>query len=154
MSGEKVNLVRYLGAVKILLALGVFVLSGVWSWGQDFFDESLQAFRSSQNLSMPDWDDSLAVSSHLRAEKLAALGALSHEEQGKGPGLQMLAEGFPPGTFGEVLGAGGDPEKVWRAWLDSPSHRALLSDPAWTSWGSGWATRGNTKVFVLRFRGP
>jgi uncharacterized protein YkwD len=80
---------------------------------------------------------------------------LSHKDRsGRSPALQLLHEGFSPGEFGEVLGAGSDPDRVWQAWLASPPHRAVLTDPSWEAWGYGRAQVGSTTVYVLRFRGP
>ena len=114
----------------------------------------MHAFRDGLALETPQWDENLARSSQARAVELAQTGVLSHEDgQGRGPGLQLIGQGFSPGEYGEVLGAGADPVKVWQAWVASPSHKAILADPFWTAWGYGSAPMGNTFVYVIRFSG-
>jgi uncharacterized protein YkwD len=116
---------------------------------------SLFAFRAESGLNLPDWDPELADSALLRAQVLAQAGELSHEDSlGRGPGLQALSEGLPPGEYGEVLGAGADFGAVWAAWLASPPHRKVLMTPGWTRWGSGSAPHGSTRVWVLRLWRP
>jgi len=96
----------------------------------------------------------LAQSCLARSRKLAALGRISHQDDGRGPGVQALVEGLPPGVYGEVLAAGKDPLQVWKAWLDSATHRAVLADPRWESWGWGATGSGETTVWVVRFWRP
>ena len=115
----------------------------------------LPTFRQSHGLSLPAWSSELADSALRRAQTLAETGVLSHEDPlGRGPGLQALAEGLPPGEYGEVLGAGRDFDAVWAGWLGSPPHRDVLSSPGWTRWGLGSAPLGATRVWVLRFWKP
>lgn len=66
----------------------------------------------------------------------------------------MMAEGLPPGVYGEVLGSGPSLTAVWEAWLASPTHRAVLREPGWTKWGWGRAGEGTKTVWVLRFYKP
>ena len=115
----------------------------------------LQALRSDKGLSAPEWDPDLAASCEGRAAELAAGGQLSHTDaQGRGPGLQAMALGLPPGDYGEVLGSGLSAAAVWAAWLASPPHRAVLLEPGWTKWGVGTAVYGDVTVFVLRLWRP
>jgi len=131
-----------------------FLIVGILASGQAFPTEAFVSFRAEWGLQTPAWDEKLALSSQDRAEELARAGVLSHEDSlGRGPGLQMTSQGMAPGVFGEVLGAGADFAKVWQAWLNSPSHRAILADPSWLSWGWGQAALGKTTVYVIRFRG-
>lgn len=126
------------------------------SVGADPFpSEELAVFRRGLGLSVPTWSSALAASAQARSTDLASEGELSHEDRdGRGPGLQMRAEGVPPGEFGEVLAAGRDPSLVWRAWLSSPSHRAVLAESGWTLWGAGWTSTSGTTVWVVRFWKP
>jgi len=133
----------------------LLVLAASPAWTQSFPLDEFRSFRSGAGLAVPDWDQALADTCGARAAVLAAGGGLSHgDDQGRGPGEQLVAQGFPPGLYGEVLGAGEDPKAVWRAWLASPPHRAVLADRRWTSWGWGAVTSGGTTVWVARFRGP
>jgi len=123
--------------------------------GAQALSQALEALRGPLGLSAPLWDDALATTCRARAQALADQGLLTHQDpQGRGPGQQLLAQGFPPGVYGEVLGAGSRVTEVWAAWLASPPHRAVLSDPRWTRWAYGQASTGATTVWVVRFRGP
>jgi uncharacterized protein YkwD len=136
------------GAVVVLL----LVMGAGAAFADPPFHDQVTAFRQARGLSLPTADPALVRSSGARAQALADTGVLSHvDEEGRGPGLQLTAEGFPPGEFGEVLGAGADPQEVWAAWLASPTHRAVLEAPGWTAWGAGSASVGQTTVWVIRF---
>jgi len=118
--------------------------------GQDLVE--LQHLR--QGLAPLVWDQALAETCLNRALVLAAAGELTHEDSGRSVGLQLVAQGFPPGLYGEVLGAGADPDSVWRAWLASPTHAAVLRDPRWTAWGWAKAESASGWLWVVRFRAP
>jgi uncharacterized protein YkwD len=137
----------------VFLAL---VLTGSASLhAQQPFDGPLSTLRANTGLLLPQIDDSLSAACQSRAQELAASGELAHVDgQGRGPGEQAMAQGMPPGVYGEVLGAGFSPEAVWRAWLGSPTHRAVLVEPGWTLWGWGSAVRGAVTVYVVRFYKP
>ena len=123
--------------------------------GQDSPDAPLRTFRASFGLSLPQLDTLMSAACGTRAAELARSGELSHTDtQGKGPAFQMLSQGFPPGEYGEVLGAGTLFATVWEAWLNSPSHRKVLESPGWTTWGWASVSLGKTTVWVLRFWKP
>lgn len=104
---------------------------------------------------LPAVDARLEESARARATVLAAQGELTHVDQdGRGPADQMLVLGGGPGAYGEILGAGADLELVWKAWLLSPRHRAVLDEPGWQRWGWGRAARGPNWVWVVRFWKP
>lgn len=133
----------------------VLVLAASPVWAQSFPLDEFQRFRASLGLAVPAWNQALADTCGQRAAVLAAGGVLTHlDQRGRGPGEQLLTQGFPPGVYGEVLGAGEDPRAVWRAWLASPPHRAVLADCRWTSWGWGAVRSGATVVWVARFQAP
>lgn len=136
--------------------LALFILVAPLAMADDPDPAPLLAqVRAGQDLPPPVRDPRLDRLCALRAAELAGLGALSHDDaEGRGPGLQALASGYPPGLFGEVLGTGPDLEQVWRAWLASPPHRSVLLQAGWTRWGAGWARRGAAAVWVLRFWQP
>lgn len=137
------------------LGLAAWLLVSALVGAEDLPLSQLRTFRDHAGLSLPVWDAALARSCTDRARVLAAWGELSHEDaDGRGVGEQLTALGFPPGTYGEVLGAGNSLDRVWEAWLASSPHRAVLSSPRWRTWGAGWAAAGSTKVWVLRFAGP
>lgn len=139
--------------MRLTLATAVFLV-GIGGWAVPP-DTAVLAFRQRAALSLPQWDETIAQSCHQRAVVLAESGTLSHADaRGRGPGVQMVAQGVAPGEFGEVLGAGGDWDAVWTAWLASPSHRAVLNEPGWTRWAWGSADRGESTVWVLRFWKP
>ena len=117
-------------------------------------EKLFRSFRQDLGLRTLDVDADLTASSHRRALALFQIGYLSHQDElGRGPGLQMISEGLPPGVYGEVLGAGPDWNSVWQAWLASPTHREVMADPAWRRWGWG-VSSGVPTVFVLRFWHP
>ena len=123
--------------------------------GQDFPLVPFQTFRAEEGRSFPSWDGDLAASCASRSQELALSGEISHwDDRGWGAGHQLVARGFAPGVFGEIIGAGGDPLQVWRAWLKSPTHRAVLVDARWKRWGWGASRLGNTTVWVVRFWAP
>jgi uncharacterized protein YkwD len=135
-----------------------FLLMLTWSMplhAQSPFDGLLGTLYADSGFSTPKNDDSLSASCRTRAAELAASGELAHiDGWGRGPGDQAMAQGLPPGVYGEVLGAGPSPEDVWRAWLSSPSHRSVLMEPGWTAWGWGSAVHGAVTVYVVRFWKP
>lgn len=119
------------------------------------FDRDMEELRTSQGLSRPEWNPDLARITLERARVLAAQGSLSHEDAvGRGPGLQAVVQGLPRGEYGEVLGVGASPDGVWRAWLASPPHLAVLREPGWATWASASVVTGETTVWVIRFWKP
>ena len=139
---------RFLGVV-------CWFFAAVSGWTQQFPLDEFQTLRHQAGLSSLLWDEDLAKTCQVRSKELSASGQLSHRnENGQGPGNQLMAEGFPPGVYGEVLGAGKDPLEVWKAWLSSPTHRLVLVDPQWKSWGWGASKMVESTVWVVRFRNP
>ena len=135
-----------------LLLVGLLVAAS--GWAQGFPGDKVQDLRRSHRLSVLGWDEALAASCRQRSQALVESGQLSHfDDQGRGPGEQLVGEGFPPGLYGEVIGAGHDPQQVWQAWLASGPHRAVLVDPRWVAWGWGAISTGSTTIWVVRFRG-
>jgi uncharacterized protein YkwD len=65
-----------------------------------------------------------------------------------------MSEGLAPGEYGEILGSGVLASSVWKSWLASPTHRAVLLEPDWTTWGEGEAVYGRVTVYVIRFWKP
>jgi len=140
--------------MRPILCLVAFFVAGLL-WGQSTPDEILLSYRENSALSVPRWDANLAHSARNRASVLAQSGTLSHfDDQGRGPGLQMVSEGLPLGEYGEVLGAGSSFSSVWATWLNSPPHLAVLRTKAWTNWGWGSSERSGVTVWVLRFWRP
>jgi len=78
------------------------------------------------------------------AEELARSGTLRHSR---------LSDGLPRGwrRLTENVGRGPDLESIHRAFMDSPSHRANILDPAVTWMGTGHAVSvtGVTYVAVV-----
>lgn len=143
-----------MGIVK--RGLGVGLLLVATSLGAiGFPGDEVAALRKGLGLKPLLWNALLASTCQLRSQVLAQSGSLSHEDsEGRGPGVQLVAQGFPAALYGEVIGAGNDPEAVWEAWLTSSSHRRVLTDPRWTSWGWGASRSSTSTVWVLRFSGP
>jgi uncharacterized protein YkwD len=140
-----------------MLRLGflMLVLVSPLAWGQEFPQALLKTFRDEAGLSLPQWDEVLAATCRDRAAALAEAGVLTHEDaRGRGPGGQLVAQGLGEGLYGEILGAGSDAAAVWKAWLASPRHRAVLADPRWKTWGWGTARTAASVVWVVRFRAP
>lgn len=124
-------------------------------WAQELPRPEFVQFRQKAGLSVPQWSPSMASAVEGRAQRLAMEGQLSHNDQkGRGPGVQMLLLGFPPGDYGEVLGAGQTWQAVWGKWLESRTHREVLTTPGWTQWALGSAPVGKTTVWVLRVYRP
>lgn len=139
--------------MRTLLAFLILAVGGV-TQAQPFEAEVAQ-LRGSRSLGAPQWSQELAWLVLDRAQELATEGRLSHEDaQGRGPGMQAVARGFPRGEYGEVLGAGASPEAVWRAWLASDPHREVLLEPGWQTWASASVTLGDTSIWVVRFWKP
>jgi len=122
---------------------------------QETLCSTFDRFRHQAGVSVPVWNPLMAQASEARAQDLVQAQTLSHQDdQGRGPGVQMLLHGFPPGEYGEVLGAGPQWQAVWEAWLASPTHRQVLSTPGWQQWAFGAARLGKTTVWVLRLYRP
>lgn len=141
--------------IRRILLIGLLSLSTSGVWADEALPDLLLSFRASSGASLPERTAELDRSAQKRALHLAEAGALSHEDgKGRGPGLQMVSEGFPPGVFGEILAAGASVDTVWQGWLSSPPHRAILAEPGWTQWGWGVVETGSTRVWVVRFWKP
>ena len=137
--------------MRLLLLTGLFFVA-LCASAEPNPNEVLRTFRASEGLQQPVFDDKIALACRQRARMLLAAGSLTHtDREGREPGLQMLRLGFPVGEYGEVLGAGANFGDVWRAWLRSPTHWAVLRAPLWKSWGWGSAASGRRIVWVLRF---
>lgn len=140
---------------RLLVGLALVVCVPLLVNAEPRLDDALAQYYGLRGWPVPAVDSLLEESARARATVLAAQGELTHEDQaGRGPADQMLARGGGPGTYGEILGAGTALELVWKAWLASPRHRAVLDEPDWQRWGWGRAARGASWVWVVRFWKP
>lgn len=140
---------------RLVLGLGLVVCLSHFANAQPSLEDTLAGYYGVWGWTLPAADALLEESARSRATALAEQGELTHVDAlGRGPADQMLAKGGGPGTYGEILGAGADLEGVWRAWLASPRHRAVLDEPGWQRWGWGRAARGASWVWVVRFWKP
>jgi hypothetical protein len=94
----------------------------------------------------------LAETARRHAEDLAARGEISHVGTGGTTVLERWrSAGGTSLRVGEIIGAGEALSGVENAWMESPSHRAVLLDPLWTHVGWGSAGRGTMEVHVVLF---
>ncbi len=62
-----------------------------------------------------------------------------HTPEGAGPADRAVAAGYPSRFVGENIAAGQpDPERVVRAWIDSPGHCVNLMDGRYRTLGVGY----------------
>ncbi len=116
-----------------------------------FLSEWVNAARLREGLTVLETSPVLARTAREYARELAAAGRLSHRDSRGGSALERQRDrGGAALRVGEVLGAGPDPARVARAWLDSGRHRAVLLDPGWTHLGVGTAPAGGgQRVWVV-----
>ena len=77
------------------------------------------------------------------AEHLASIGRLEHSD---------LWDGMPDGgkAIGENVGAGGDLDTIYAAFMNSPKHRTNLLDPRWNWAGTGVAVGADGTMYVVQ----
>ncbi len=85
-------------------------------------------------------------------------GFFGHEDPatGHGPADRAITHKYPFYAIGENLAAGPEtPAEVMRAWMESPSHRAIILDERWTEVGIAVRTGGEFSVYwVQEFGDP
>lgn len=117
--------------------------------------ELVNTHRRSVGLRVLHVGPALERSAAWKARHMARNGYMSHLDM---PGRRTLAQrlrscGFTGRSWGEVLAAGQRrPRVVVRAWLSSPSHRAVLEGRWWRSVGAGAArSRAGGLYWALDF---
>jgi len=86
------------------------------------------------------------------AKTLLQWGRISHEgPDGLRVGSRLLKAGYTQGKAGEVLGAGPDLLSIWDAWQKSETHRLLLTDSSWSTYGYGLVEYDENFLLVIVF---
>ncbi len=109
------------------------------------FVTEINRFRVAQGLVPMEVDDSLTVAAREWAREMAAVGEISHAPD--------LGSGVAPGwhKLGENVGVGPDVDALHQAFLDSPTHRANLTDPSFNKVAVGVIRDGETLYTTHRF---
>lgn len=115
----------------------------------------LSAFRLSQGLTVPQENPQMNRRAQARASRLAQASGFGHvDDRGVSFSQFWISHQSRPGTAAEILGFAGQPATLVSAWLASPPHKAVLSDPDWTEWGWGAVQRGQSWLIVLHWFHP
>jgi uncharacterized protein YkwD len=90
------------------------------------------------------WVEPVAAAAGTHARDMATAGWWGHQgPQGESMEAYLKAHGVSPTLAGDALArnfTGKDAAaRVFRAWLDSPSHRAILEDCRFRAHGAGYA---------------
>lgn len=88
----------------------------------------------------------LTVAAYQHSVDMATQNTPAHQgSDGSSGGGRMLAAGYHWQTWAEVIGWGfADPASMVTWWLNDAEHRTILLSPAFTEFGIGYATLGNT----------
>lgn len=88
----------------------------------------------------------LTLAAYRHSLDMATQTTPAHQgSDGSSGGGRMLAAGYQWRTWAEVIGWGfADPDSMVAWWLNDAEHRAVLLSPAFTEFGIGYTTRGNT----------
>jgi uncharacterized protein YkwD len=137
-------------AALLVIPLGLGVVVGCnddVAASKDFYNR-IDQLHASVGLHPLRVDGTLSMSSCAWAEKLAAVGSLSHD-----PALGSEVTAGHPGLrrWGENVGMGPTVDSVWGAFRASPHHYANLVDPAYTITGVCTVRAGKQLFTVHRF---
>jgi uncharacterized protein YkwD len=102
--------------------------------------ELTDAIRADRGLPPLKLNTELSKAAQKYAERMSREGWFDHvDSDGASPGERLGAAGYAWFTCGENIARGyGTAREVMRAWLESPSHRCNLLNPAFTEVGFGY----------------
>ena len=133
-------------AVGLLIAAGVWTTTGnLWVVDHQSLEHQLAAMRDFYGLPPLTENPAMTVQASAHSWEMALSESLYHSSN--------LAETPQPWTVaGETVGVAGEPWRVVRAFMDSPSHRAVLLGD-WSEVGFGHIRSADGRVWVtLRFK--
>ena len=109
--------------------------------------------RGSEGLSPLVLSESLGRVASIRAEEMDAIEAYTHYSISYGSAFQMMkSAGIPFHKAAENIAWGySNTAEVLLAWANSPSHRANMMDPAFSTLGVGYSAQDG--VWSLLFQG-
>ena len=116
----------------LCLALSVTALPA----GADAVDSAVAAIRGSGLAIQGDAE----ATANASASRQAANGSLSHASLGHLTSVCSRAA--------EIVGAGPSVDMIFAGFRSSPNHMSKLTDPGWTSMGTGIATGADGKLYV------
>lgn len=126
-------------------SLAVVALAGCLSEEQKTVQTQINDSRAAAKLSQLVDSSTAATKAQDWAEHLANTGRLEHSR---------LTDGHQAGTWcrlAENVGTGPSLTSIHRAFLNSPSHRANILNPAFTHMGAGVAKSGDRYYVVHEF---
>jgi cysteine-rich secretory family protein len=138
-------------AVATISALAV-VLAGLGavastSSAEESFVSRINSERTSRGLRAVSVASDLVSISRSWSAHMASAGAISHD-----PNLPNEVSGWS--QLGDNVGRGGTVDSIHTAFMNSPEHRSIILDPAFTQVGVGVASSGDrlyvTEIFVRR----
>ncbi|MBN2657054.1 MAG: hypothetical protein JXR86_08330 [Spirochaetales bacterium] len=120
--------------------------------GESRLIDSINQFRASRGLSVLVPESSLEKTAEQYCGELQETGLLSHtDRRGKRVLDRYREKGGTGVKAGEILGSSADRETLFRAWIDSPAHFQIMTDPGWTRIGAAVKERGEQLVAVVLF---
>jgi uncharacterized protein YkwD len=105
-------------------------------------------------------DPRLTAAAQRHADDMLTTGVDGHAgSDGSSPPARIAEAGYPPtGRTGEIVfwgtGSAATPTAALDLWMQSPSHRAIILDCAFTAGGFATAWDGNKMTAVGDFAGP
>ncbi len=89
-------------------------------------------------------ENRLAAAARLHSADMAANDYFSHTDRSGGsPSDRVRAQGYPGGAA-EIIAAGyRTPEEAVTGWMNSPWHKAIITDCRYTQAGAGFARGGS-----------
>ncbi|MBI4492960.1 MAG: hypothetical protein HY690_09225 [Chloroflexi bacterium] len=130
-------------ALVLGLLAAALVLSGSPpALGGSAGSDQVNATRQAMGLARVQRDPALDVIAAARARDMVQQGYFAHLEPGTGnlAFVQLLrAAGYRYQWAGEILCRGSQVERCYDGWLNSPSHRQILLEPAAQRYGLGTA---------------
>jgi len=118
--------------------------------------DRVNAFREHERLIPLTASDDLARVATAHAKDMARYGYLDHiDRAGKNPLERAQAAGLSGfALLAENIGVSDAPrsrvDAIFSAWLESPVHRANLTNPAFNTTGIGFATGRSGQTFIVQ----
>ena len=81
----------------------------------------------------------LTASAQGHSDDMACHNLVSHTgSDGSSAQERIIAAGYSPSDWGEVIYAGGSAQQAFDGWMNDPPHRAIILDPKMVDAGAGY----------------
>ena len=145
------------GVAIAILAVTIFVRADAWAAppagsAERFLLDSANHERATRGVPVLEWDDALAAAARRHAERMAEVGAISHQFPGE-PDLlaRASAAGVHFSMLEENVAFAPSVAELHQEWMNSPPHRENLLNPQVDSIGIAVVERGGELYAVQDF---